>query len=105
MAVGHEARQQVRITCRPLATAEVKFLLQLLLLESEPVTDLSPAEGDLTSTVANIKDQRSMFGLDFTCDAKRTATRSRNRTTSFITARQSATGGQRGMRELTLTWR
>jgi hypothetical protein len=26
-----------------------------------------------------------MFGLDFTCDAKRTATRGRNGTASFVT--------------------
>jgi hypothetical protein len=41
-----------------LASAEIQFLFQLLLLESRPVSDLFPAEEDLTGTVVNIKDQR-----------------------------------------------
>jgi hypothetical protein len=71
------------------ASAETQILFQLLLLESKPVSDLFPEKGDLTNTVANIKDRRSMFGLYFTCDGKRTVTRSRNGTASFATTRQS----------------
>jgi hypothetical protein len=69
--------------------------LELLLHESLPVSDLFPAEGDLTGTVANIKDQRPIFGLDFTCDAKRATTRGRNGTASFVTTRQSVTDSNR----------
>src|ERR1700747_2642200 len=38
-----------------------------------------------------IKDRRSMFGLDLTCDAKRVATMGRNGTVSFVATRESVT--------------
>jgi hypothetical protein len=87
LEVSDAACEEVGIHNFALAPAELQFLFKLLLLESKPVSDLSPAEGDLTSMVANIKDQRWMFGLDFMCDAKRTATGGRNGTTSFVTTR------------------
>jgi hypothetical protein len=73
----------------------IQFLFQLLLLKSKPVSNLFPAEGDLTGMVTNIKDRRLMFGLDFTCDAKRAATKGRNGTASFVTTRQSVTDSNR----------
>jgi hypothetical protein len=85
LKLSNAAREEVGIHDFALAPAELRFFFKLLLLESKPVSDLSPAKGDLTSTVANIRDQRWMFGLDFTCDAKRTATRGRNGATSFVT--------------------
>ncbi len=42
-------------------------------------------------TVANIKDQRLMFELNFMCDAKCGMTRSRNGMASFVTIRQLVT--------------
>ena len=87
LKVSDATRKEIGIHKFALASAEIQFLFQLPLLESKPVSDLLPAEGDLTGTVANIKDRRSMFGLDFTCDGKRTATRGRNGTASFITTK------------------
>jgi hypothetical protein len=87
LEVSGAARKEIRIHKFALAPAEIEILFQLLLLESKPVSDLFPAEGDLTGTVANIKERRSMFGLDFTCDGKRTATRGRNGTASFVTTK------------------
>jgi hypothetical protein len=53
------ARKEIGIHKFALASAEIQFLFQLLLLESKPVSDLFPAEGDLTGmVVANIKDRR-----------------------------------------------
>jgi len=86
LEISDAARKEVGIHDFTLAPAEFPFLSQLLLLESKPVSDLSPAEGDLTSTVTNIKDRRSMFGSDFTCDAKRTTARGGNGPASFVTA-------------------
>jgi hypothetical protein len=83
LEVSDAVRKEIGIHKFAFASAEIQILFQLL--ESKPVSDLFPAEGDLTGTVANIKDRRSMFGLDFTCDAKRTATRGRNGTASFVT--------------------
>ena len=85
LKISDAAREEVGIHGFAFAPTDFQFLFQLFLLESKPVSDLSPSEGDLTSTVANVKDWRWMFGLDFTCDAKRTATRSRDGTTSFVT--------------------
>jgi hypothetical protein len=59
------ARKEIGIYKFALAFAEIQFLFQLLLLESKPVSDLFPAEGDLTGTVvANIRDQRWERGND-----------------------------------------
>jgi len=62
-----------------------------MLLEGKPFSNLFAAEGDLTSTVANVEEGRWMFGLDFTSDAERTATGGRDGTASFVTADQSVT--------------
>jgi hypothetical protein len=91
LEVSDAAHKEIGIHKISLASAEIQFLFQLLLLGSKQVSDLFRAEGDLTGTAANIKDRRSMFGLDFTCDAKRAMTRSRNGTASFVTTGQSVT--------------
>jgi hypothetical protein len=83
LEVSEAARNEIGIHRFALASAEIQFLSQLLLLESKLVSKLFPVEGDLTSTVANIKDRRSMFGLDFMCGAKCAATRERNGTASL----------------------
>jgi hypothetical protein len=95
LEVSEAARKEIRIHRFALASAEIQFLFQLLFLESKLISDLFPVEGDLTGTVANIKDRRLMFGLDFTCDAKRAATREMNGTASFVTTRQSVTDSNR----------
>lgn len=87
LEVSDAAPKEIRIHKFAVASAEIQVLFQLFLLESKPISDLFPAEGDLTGTVTNIKDWRSMFGLDFTSDAKRTTTRGRNGTASFVTTR------------------
>ena len=86
LKVSDATRKEIGIHKFALASAKIQFLFQLPLLESKPVSELLPAEGDLTGAmVANIKDRRSMFGLDFTCDSKHTATRGRNGTARFVT--------------------
>ena len=60
-----------------------------MLFERKPFSDLLAAECDLTGTVANIKGGRWVFGSDFTGNAKRTASRSRYRTTGFVAEKQS----------------
>jgi hypothetical protein len=47
------------------------------LLEGKPFTDLLAVEGGLMGMVANVKDGRWMFGLDFMSDAEGTAARGR----------------------------
>ena len=63
LEVSDVARKKIGIHKYALASAEIRFLFQLLLLESKPVSDLFPAEGDLTVTVANIKDRKSTLRL------------------------------------------
>jgi hypothetical protein len=52
LEVSDAARKEIGIHKFALASAEIQFLFQLLLLESKPVSDLFPAEGDLAGTVA-----------------------------------------------------
>jgi len=91
LEVSDAARKEIRIHKLTIASAEIQFPFQLLLLESELVSELFLAEGDLTGTAANIKDRRSMFGLDFRCNAKCATTRGRIGTASFVTTRQTVT--------------
>jgi len=58
LEVSDAARKEIGIHKFALASAEIQFLFQLLLLESKPVSDLFPVEGDLAGMVANIKDRR-----------------------------------------------
>jgi hypothetical protein len=58
LEVSDTARNEIGIHKFALASAEIQFLFQLLLLESKPVSNLFSAEGDLAGTVANIKDRR-----------------------------------------------
>ena len=67
LEVSDAACEEVGIHNFALAPAELQFLFKLLLLESEPLSDLSPAEGDLTSTVADIKTKGGC--LDWTSRA------------------------------------
>jgi hypothetical protein len=57
----------------------------VLLLEGKPVCDLTAAEGDLAGPVTDVKDRGWVLGWDFTKNAECTATRGRNRATSFVT--------------------
>jgi len=95
LEVSDVSRQEIGIHKFALTSAKIQFLFQFLLLESKPVSDQFQVEGDLTGTVANIKDRRMTFGLVSTCDAKRAATRGRNGTAGFVVTRRSVTDSNR----------
>jgi hypothetical protein len=64
LEVSDVARKEIGTRKYALASsAEIRFFYQLLLLESKPASDLFPAKGDLTATVANIKDRKSTLRL------------------------------------------
>jgi hypothetical protein len=92
LEVSDAAREEVDIHDFTLAPAEFSFLFQLLLLEGKPISDLLAAEGDLTSTIADIEDRRRVLGMNFASDGECTTTRGRDGTTGFVTRRQSVRG-------------
>jgi len=89
LKVSDTAGEKVGVDGLPLDLVRLNLFLELLLLEGKPVSDLLAAEGDLTSTVTDVQNRGWVLGLDFTGDAKSTATRSRNRAAGFVTKKWS----------------
>jgi hypothetical protein len=103
LEVGEAAGEEIWIDGFALGIAEFYFLLELFLLEGKPISDLLAAEGNLTSTVADVEDRRWVFGVDFASNSKRTATRGGDRATGFVTAKQSGAVNRWGKGKLTST--
>ena len=58
------------------------------MFKGKPVSNLLAAEGNLTSTVANVEERMWMFGVNLPHNTKCTTARGRDRATSFVTKKQ-----------------